>query len=172
MSNLFTPKSPTAFDSNTPSAAGLSTPQPIPLIVQSTNTPHNAGHPALSTHATPYMPMSSNAVSGVIGPCMTITGDIEFEGELMVQGRVTGNIRSKPDSKSVLRIDDKAEVNGDVDVPVIKVAGLLKGTVSCSELLHLQATGAIEGPIKYNNLQLDGGSLTGSLTPEFKNGKK
>ena len=117
--------------------------------------------------------ITSQPVSGVIGPRMAIKGDIEFEGELMIQGKVTGNIRSQEGSKSILRIDENAEVTGDVDVPVVKVSGTLKGNVSASELLHLHPTGTIVGPVKYNNIQLESGcTLEGSLTPEFKNGRK
>ena len=147
-----------------------------PVTQPSTPTPsdrHPGAHPALDRPAQAYVPNSSTVVSGVIGPRRVIKGDIEFEGELMIQGRVTGNITSQNDGKGILRIDEKAEVVGNVAVPVVKVAGTLRGDVSASELLHLQPTGTIEGPVKYNNIQLEsGGTLSGSLSPEFKNGHK
>lgn len=164
----------------TPTPSPVTKPfQPQPAVTQTPSTAQNpserhpGAHPSLSPAQTPYVPNSSHPVSGVIGPRMVIKGDIEFEGELMVQGKVTGNIRCADDGKGILRIEEKAEVNGDVDVPVVKVSGLLKGTVSSSELLHLHPTGTIVGPVKYNNIHLEsGGTLEGSLTPEFKNGRK
>ena len=163
-----------------PSPANKPTTSPhtvTPPIVSPLFTP-SAKHPATpaptSAQTSAYVPNSSPSVSGVIGPRMVINGDIEFEGELMVQGRVTGNIRSTTDdNKSVLRIEENAEVTGDVTVPIVKVAGKLKGNVSASELLHLQMSGVIEGPVKYNNIQLEsGGTLAGSLSPDFKNARK
>lgn len=169
-----------AASGSTPNPSPISKPfqQPQPAVTQTPSTPnpsdrHPGAHPSLATAPTPYVPNSSHPVSGVIGPRMVIKGDIEFEGELMIQGKVTGNIRCSDESKSVLRIEEKAEVVGDVDVAVVKVSGTLKGNVSASELLHLLPTGTIVGPVKYNNIQLEsGGTLEGSLTPEFKNARK
>lgn len=159
--NIFSPK-PSEQPANNPQLKSTMLPSSHP------GTP-----PSLSPSTNAYVPQSSNPVSGVIGPRMIITGDIEFEGELMIQGKVTGNIRCVSDGKGILRIEEKAEVTGDVDVSVLKVSGTLKGTVSAKELLHLQPTGIIVGPIKYNNIQLEsGGTLEGSLTPEFKNARE
>ena len=182
-SNVFAPKpldlNSTPGNTSTPSTPPISKPfNPQPAVNHTPSTPnpsdrHPGAHPSLSASPAAYVPNSSHPVSGVIGPRMVIKGDIEFEGELMIQGKVTGNIRSQEDGKSILRIDEKAEVIGDVDVPVVKVSGILKGNVSASELLHLHPTGTIVGPVKYNNIQLEsGGTLEGSLTPEFKNARK
>lgn len=149
--------------------------QPSPTVFSTLPTPtptHPGAHPSLNASPAAYVPQSSHPVSGVIGPRMIVTGDIEFEGELMIQGKVTGNIRSVNEGKGILRIEENADVTGDVDVPVVKVSGTLKGTVSANELLHLQPTGIIIGPVKYNNIQLEsGGTLEGSLTPAFKNAR-
>jgi cytoskeletal protein CcmA (bactofilin family) len=100
---------------------------------------------------------------------MVIKGNIEFEGELLIQGKVQGDISSSPDSKGTLVIEEKAEVEGNVNVPVIKVGGVLRGDVASTELLHITSSGSIEGPVRYNNLQLESGSsVAGSLSPEFK----
>lgn len=167
------------LDANQSAAPNFNPTPQAPVTQPSTSTSstpsdrHPGAHPSLERSGQAYVPNSSTVVSGVIGPRMVIKGDIEFEGELMVQGRVTGNITSQNDSKGILRIDEKAEVVGNVTVPVVKVAGTLRGDVSASELLHLQPTGNIEGPVKYNNIQLEsGGTLSGSLSPEFKNGRK
>ena len=123
---------------------------------------------APNSAAQSYQP-NQRTVSGVIGPRMVIKGDIEFEGELLIQGRIEGNISSAPDSKSTLVIEEKAEVLGNVNVPIIKVGGILKGEVASTELLHITSSGNIEGPVRYNNLQLESGSsVSGSLSPEFK----
>lgn len=162
--SVFAPK-PADTTSTTP-VNTTSTPAPI-------SDRHPGAHPSLAAPAQAYVPQSTHPVCGVIGPHMIISGDIQFQGELLIQGTVTGNISSQNDEKSILRIDEKASVTGDVDVPVVKVAGTLRGNVSASELLHLQPSGHIEGPVKYNNIQLEsGGTLSGSLSPEFKNARK
>lgn len=162
-------------NSASPSGMGTAPVVPVQVPVPVTSVqPQPVQQPMNQTPAPNYMPMtSSNTVSGVIGSRMTITGDITFEGELRVQGIVNGNIRSASESKSMLIIDEKAEVNGEVEVPVVKVGGTIKGPVSSSELLHVVASGVIDGSAKYNMLQLDGGGLvTGSLDPAFRNGRK
>lgn len=171
--NVFASKS---TDTATDSVFSPVTPSPLfkPAVSPNPSERHPADHPALNFASNTYVPNSSSPMSGVIGPRMVIKGDIEFEGELMIQGTVTGNIRSSSDdSKSVLRIDAKASVTGDVNVPIVKVSGTLTGNVSASELLHLHPTGIIVGPVKYNNIQLESGcTVEGSLTPEFKNARK
>lgn len=160
MSMFNTPKTPQTFPSVNPAP----TANPVPV------TPA----PQVSAPSTPvatpqtYQP-NQRTVSGVIGPRMVIKGDIEFEGELLVQGRVQGNITSTPDAKGTLVIEEKAEVQGNVSVPVVKVGGLLRGEVASTELLHITTSGSVEGPVRYNNLQLESGSsVSGSLSPEFK----
>lgn len=140
------------------------TPKSTPSAVDLVPTPASPQpQPAPS-----YQP-TQRTVSGVIGPRLVIKGNIEFEGELLIQGKVQGDISSSPDSKGALVIEEKAEVEGNVNVPVIKVGGVLRGDVASTELLHITSSGCIEGPVRYNNLQLESGSsVAGSLSPEFK----
>ena len=139
-----------------------------------TQSPQSAVDLGLQRAPQPTAPVQSyqptqRTVSGVIGPRMVIKGNIEFEGELLIQGKVQGDISSAPDSKGTLVIEEKAEVDGNVNVPVIKVGGLLRGDVASTELLHITSSGSIDGPVRYNNLQLESGSsVSGSLSPEFR----
>ena len=156
------------FNSNPKSTAN---PGPLDLAPKSApSTVDLAPRPASPQPqpAPSYQP-TQRTVSGVIGPRMVIKGNIEFEGELLIQGKVQGDISSSPDSKGTLVIEEKAEVEGNVNVPVIKVGGVLRGDVASTELLHITSSGSIEGPVRYNNLQLESGSsVAGSLSPEFK----
>ena len=146
-------------------------PAPLDLTPKSTPSAVDLAPRPASPQPQPapsYQP-TQRTVSGVIGPRMVIKGNIEFEGELLIQGKVQGDISSSPDSKGTLVIEEKAEVEGNVNVPVIKVGGVLRGDVASTELLHITSSGSIEGPVRYNNLQLESGSsVAGSLSPEFK----
>ena len=156
------------FNSNPKSTAN---PGPLDLAPKSTPSAVDLAPRPASPQPQPapsYQP-TQRTVSGVIGPRMVIKGNIEFEGELLIQGKVQGDISSSPDSKGTLVIEEKAEVEGNVNVPVIKVGGVLRGDVASTELLHITSSGSIEGPVRYNNLQLESGSsVAGSLSPEFK----
>lgn len=155
------------FNSNPKSTAN---PGPLDLAPKSAPSAVDLARPASPQPqpAPSYQP-TQRTVSGVIGPRMVIKGNIEFEGELLIQGKVQGDISSSPDSKGTLVIEEKAEVEGNVNVPVIKVGGVLRGDVASTELLHITSSGSIEGPVRYNNLQLESGSsVAGSLSPEFK----
>ena len=156
------------FNSNPKSTAN---PAPLDLTPKSTPSAVDLVPNPASPQPQPapsYQP-TQRTVSGVIGPRMVIKGNIEFEGELLIQGKVQGDISSSPDSKGTLVIEEKAEVEGNVNVPVIKVGGVLRGDVASTELLHITSSGSIEGPVRYNNLQLESGSsVAGSLSPEFK----
>jgi len=118
-------------------------------------------------------PSVPTSVSSVIGEHVTIRGNIEFDGELIIAGHVIGDICCKEGSECMLTIEDKAEVHGDIIVSEVKILGVVRGSVSSVQHLHVMSTGHIEGPAKYNFIQLDPGAvISGGMSPEFRNRTK
>ena len=124
----------------------VSTPQPVVQQVLHTETPK--------------MP------DAFIGPHITVKGDIMYEGDFTVQGRILGNVMAVGDMESVLRIENGAEVIGNINVPVVKVDGYVKGEIESDSMLEISETGVVEGPVKYNRLAVQSGAvIEGQLTP-------
>lgn len=92
----------------------------------------------------------------IIGPGMSITGDLVTEGTVRVEGRIEGTVRA---GKAVI-IGKSGEVIGEVITQDAVIGGRLRGTLVAESRLELQATSDIEGQIRApaQHLQLEEGA--------------
>jgi cytoskeletal protein CcmA (bactofilin family) len=102
------------------------------------------------------------ASMSLIGPGMTIVGDLTTEGTVRIEGRVEGRIRA---GKAVV-IGKGGEVHGDILTQDVVVGGSVRGSIVAESRLELQATCDIEGEIRARaqHLQLEEGArFTGQV---------
>ncbi len=93
-----------------------------------------------------------------------IVGDIHFSGELIIEGRVKGNIYADDESQALIRIAEKGSVEGDVCVPSAIVNGLVQGDLRSSNHLELAAKAVVVGSVYYNLIEMVMGSeVNGNL---------
>lgn len=108
------------------------------------------------------MAKNSDADSGArnhISNGTKLTGDVETNGDFRIDGVLIGTINSK--GKVV--IGQSGRIEGDVICQNANVSGELKGTISVSDLLSLQATAKIHGDIETSKLSIEpGATFTGS----------
>jgi cytoskeletal protein CcmA (bactofilin family) len=92
----------------------------------------------------------------IIGPGMSITGDLVTEGTVRVEGRIEGTVRA---GKAVI-IGKSGEVIGEVITQDAVIGGRLRGSLVAESRLELQATSDIEGQIRApaQHLQLEEGA--------------
>ena len=93
-----------------------------------------------------------------------IVGDIHFSGELIIEGRVKGNIYAEDDSKALIRIAEKGAVEGEVCVPSAIVNGLVQGDLRSANHLELASKAVVVGNVYYNLIEMVMGSeVNGNL---------
>jgi len=93
-----------------------------------------------------------------------IVGDIHFNGELIIEGRVKGNIYADDDSRALIRIAEKGAVEGEICVPSAVVNGLVQGDVRSSNHIELAAKAVVVGNVYYNLIEMVMGSeVNGNL---------
>ena len=93
-----------------------------------------------------------------------IVGDIHFSGELIIEGRVKGNIYAEDDSDALIRIAEKGAVEGEVCVPSAIVNGLVQGELRSTKHLELAAKAVVVGNVYYNLIEMVMGSeVNGNL---------
>ncbi len=93
-----------------------------------------------------------------------IVGDIHFSGELIIEGRVKGNIYADDDSKALIRIAEKGAVEGEVCVPSAIVNGLVQGDLRSANHLELASKAVVVGNVYYNLIEMVMGSeVNGNL---------
>lgn len=92
--------------------------------------------------------------NNIIGKGTVITGDIESYGNIRIDGKLTGHIRSK--SKVILGPD--AEIEGNIYAQNAEVEGFIKGKLEITEILNLHASAKVEGDIITGKLVVQAGA--------------
>lgn len=96
----------------------------------------------------------------IIAAGMKITGDIESDGVIRIEGRVEGAIRA---ARQVL-VGRQGEVQGDITTREAVVGGHVEGTITATERLEVQATSVISGDINTRAIAVvEGGRINGTV---------
>lgn len=97
----------------------------------------------------------------IIGPGTVITGDINTNGDLRVDGTVNGTLTVK----GKLVLGNTGNIEGEVTCQNADISGGIKGKITVSELLSLKGTAKINGDIITNKLAIEpGANFTGSCS--------
>lgn len=100
----------------------------------------------------------------LISAATQLEGDLRFEGELIVEGRVKGNINAADDSDAVLRVAEQGVVEGEIRVPNVVINGMVKGDIHASNHVELAAKAVITGDVHYQLIEMVmGAKVNGSL---------
>lgn len=89
---------------------------------------------------------------------LEIVGNISFQNNLYVHGKVNGNIVAPTDSRAALYIQADSEVTGEIRAPLIIVSGKISGDIFASRRISLKSTAQINGNIHYLEIQMDEGA--------------
>lgn len=96
----------------------------------------------------------------MLGGDTTVAGNIEASADLHVDGSVHGDIAC-----NALVQGENSEINGAVRAESVRIAGLVRGTVTAREVVILKSA-RIEGDVYYDALTIEQGArLDGRLTP-------
>ncbi len=99
--------------------------------------------------------------TSVIGSSITIKGDINGEEDLVIAGRVTGNVTL---SSNEVTVSSGGSVNADITAKVVKIEGEVKGDLSGNEKVVISKTGKVQGNIVAPRVTLeDGAKFKGSI---------
>ncbi len=92
--------------------------------------------------------------SNNIGKGTVLEGNVETFGNIRIEGKVVGNIKSK--SKVVL--GQSSFVDGNILAQNAEIEGEVKGVLEVTELLVLKPTAVIHGDITANKLIIESGA--------------
>ncbi len=88
-----------------------------------------------------------------------ITGDIKSNGDIRIDGSLTGSLNTK--GKVV--IGPTGKVNGEITCKNSEVSGLIEGKIIVGQLLNLKASSKIIGDISTSKLAIEpGAKFTGN----------
>jgi cytoskeletal protein CcmA (bactofilin family) len=107
------------------------------------------------------------APSTVIGADIKVTGNIEASADLMVEGKVEGDVRCRS-----LILGESGMINGNIFSERARISGSLEGSIETGDLA-IEATGMIKGEATYARLKVaPGGTVDGNMKCKKANEQK
>jgi cytoskeletal protein CcmA (bactofilin family) len=93
--------------------------------------------------------------SNTIGKGTFLEGNVETYGNIRIEGKITGNIKSK----SKVALGPSSLVQGNVMSQNADIEGEVKGKLEIAEVLVLKATAVINGDIVTGKLVVEPGAI-------------
>jgi len=101
-------------------------------------------------------PSGSSVMAGstfsVLGPDITVSGDLTATADLHLDGRINGDIKC-----AALVQGEASEVTGMVVAESARIAGRIKGSITAAVLV-IQKSARIEGDVSYGSLTIEEGA--------------
>jgi cytoskeletal protein CcmA (bactofilin family) len=95
------------------------------------------------------------AAETIVGPSVKIQGDLVSEGNIRIEGSVTGKVQT---TQSV-HVGEAAVISADMQAGNAIVAGQIAGNIKVTGNLILQSTARINGDIACGILRVEDGAL-------------
>ena len=98
--------------------------------------------------------MAEHAGKDVLSSDVEIKGSIKFEKELLIDGKVEGEIHSD----GVLTIGENADIRGEIKTKSITVYGKVQGNITVGERCELKSRCTLQGDLKATRLVIEEGA--------------
>ena len=107
---------------------------------------------------------ASSNIQTLIGAGTRIHGDVEFCGDLHLDGHVRGNVSSAPGAGSVLSVSEQGGIEGSVAVTSIVLNGIVKGDIDATDRVELGPNSRVLGNVHYTTIETAiGAQISGKL---------
>ncbi len=134
----------------TPAPAYSPTPAPAP----SYSSPEPAAPAAAaSVSAAPQRPVGPSR--NVLSSDVEIKGTVKFTNDLVVDGRIEGEIQSDGN----LTVGENARLKAEIKTATVVVYGKVHGNIIASDKVELKATAEVVGDIKAKTLSIEPGAI-------------
>jgi cytoskeletal protein CcmA (bactofilin family) len=98
--------------------------------------------------------MAEHAGKDVLSSDVEIKGSIKFQKELLIDGKVEGEINSD----GVLTIGENADIRGEIKTKSITVYGKVHGNITVAERCELKSRCVLQGDLKAARLVIEEGA--------------
>lgn len=132
-------------------------PTPVPSVAAARPTPPPAApspKPVI-TQPQPTAPvMPENPNKNILSKDVEIKGNIRFTNELIIDGKIEGEIFSE----GVLTVGENADIRGEVKTKSVTVLGKVQGNITVTERAELKARAHLIGDLKAARLVIEEGA--------------
>ena len=98
--------------------------------------------------------MAEHSGKDILSSDVEIKGSIKFQKELLIDGKVEGEINSD----GVLTIGENADIRGEIKTKSITVYGKIQGNITVSERCELKSRCTLQGDLKAARLVIEEGA--------------
>ena len=98
--------------------------------------------------------MAEHSGKDVLSSDVEIKGSIKFQKELLIDGKVEGEINSD----GVLTIGENADIHGEIKTKSITVFGKVHGNITVAERCELKSKCTLQGDLKAARLVIEDGA--------------
>src|SRR5216110_3371213 len=117
--------------------------------------PANGEEPIItSTIIDKPKPMADHGGKDILSSDVEIKGSIKFQKELLIDGKVEGEINSE----GVLTIGENANIRGEIKAKAVTVYGKVQGNITVAERCELKAKSTLQGDLKATRLTIEDGA--------------
>jgi cytoskeletal protein CcmA (bactofilin family) len=94
-----------------------------------------------------------SAAINLIGAGTTITGDINSNGDIRINGQLTGNLSTK----GRVIIGETGKIKGEINCKNADILGLVDGKLTVLELLTLKSSATVTGEVTLGRIAIEPG---------------
>lgn len=94
-------------------------------------------------------------IETIIGPSVKLEGDFEGSGDMVVDGIVIGNLKTK----NYLKVGKDAKISANVEAQNAYIAGEISGNLNVKGDLEFTSSAKIGGDINCHSLTIERGAL-------------
>jgi cytoskeletal protein CcmA (bactofilin family) len=102
----------------------------------------------------------TSASNSFIDSATSIVGDLQFSGELRIDGELHGSIKT---SDSLI-VGEKATVQADICAGEVRIFGKVLGNVNCDERVEIAEGGHLQGDVQTTQLIIHEGATFEGLS--------
>src|SRR5437667_4108721 len=99
-------------------------------------------------------PMADHGGKDILSSDVEIKGSIKFQKELLIDGKVEGDINSD----GILTVGENAEILGEIKTKSITVYGKVQGNITVTERCELKSKCVLQGDLKAARLTIEEGA--------------
>lgn len=99
-------------------------------------------------------PHQPHNVETIIGPSVKLEGEFEGNGDIIVEGVVLGNLKTKNN----LRIGKNAKIKADIEAQNAYIAGEVSGSLKIQGGLELTSTAKVIGDVEVKMIAIEKGA--------------
>ena len=110
------------------------------------------GTPSEEPTAPAREPAKSPGMPSIISADLRVVGDLHCAGDIQVEGKVEGDIKSKS-----VTVGEGAQVKGCIHAEAVRVSGAVKGQIEATSVT-LAKTAKVKGDVVHKTLSIEAGA--------------